>query len=425
MLDRITKIINNKLFKDSFVYVFADIINKAIPFLLLPVLTHYLTPEDYGKLASFTSFIGIIGIFIGMSAQGAITVNYYKLNKIELSKYIGNIINILLITFIISLLIIYLFQYILVFRIGISLSWLFIAALMAFASYITTVNLSLWLVEQKPKKYSSFQIFQTIITLSVSLFFVIIFSMSWEGRVFGMLIGGGVASVISMILLIKRGYLIFNINKNYLKDAIYFGTPLIPHQLSFWLRSGAIIFILSYIVGDRETGLYNIGAQFVIPLSVLAAAFNKAWTPYLYRKLSAIPSNDDKRKIVKFTYLYFFLILFLALILSILSPYIIGIMLDVNFYNAYKYTVILSFSAAFQGMYFMVVNYIFYIKKNKYIAYTTFSISIINVILAYILINKNGSMGAVQAKLFTSFLNFIMIWYFSNKLYKMPWTLKR
>ena len=196
-----------------------------------------------------------------------------------------------------------------------------------------------------------------------------------------------------------------------------------PHQLSFWLRTGAIILLLNNFVGKDNTGLYSVGLQFVIPLSVLTVAFNKAWAPYLYRKLSDNPNIRDKNNIVKFTYFYIIAITLLSLLLIWIAPMVINLLLNKDFHGASLFIKYLTIGVAFQGMYYMVVNYIFYVKKTKYLAYITFGTSLVNVSLAYVLIQKNGALGAAQANAISMFLSFLLVWYYSNKVYPMPWTL--
>lgn len=419
----IKKLLHSKLIKDSFIYVFADVINKAIPFLLLPVLTYYLTPADYGKLASFNSFFGLMGIFIGLSIQGAISVNYYKMKKEELASFVGNVIYILLSSLLLTLIIVTIFQHQITNYIGLEIKWLYIAAVMSFFSFIVLMNLSLWLVEQKPLFYGGFELFDTLIKLGFSLFFVISLLMTWRGRVLGMFIGAMLSAIISLILLYKRDYLKFGLKEIYIKDALHFGIPLVPHQLSFWLRTGAIILLLNNFVGKDNTGLYSVGLQFVIPLSVLTVAFNKAWAPYLYRKLSDNPNIGDKNNIVKFTYSYIIAITLLSLLLIWIAPMVIKLLLNKDFHGASLFIKYLTIGVAFQGMYYMVVNYIFYVKKTKYLAYITFGTSLVNVSLAYVLIQKNGALGAAQANAISMFLSFLLVWYYSNKVYPMPWIL--
>ncbi len=88
----------SKVVKDSMIYTFSDVVNMSIPFLLLPILTKYLSPEDYGSLNVFTSFVAGLSIIITLKVESAVNVNFYKLPKNELSIYIGNTILISLIS---------------------------------------------------------------------------------------------------------------------------------------------------------------------------------------------------------------------------------------------------------------------------------------------------------------------------------------
>src|SRR3989338_4846056 len=92
-----------RLVKSSLIYLCSTIINNAIPFLLLPVLTRYLTPAEYGTLAIFQLMIYFLDPFINMNLQTNITKNFFTFPKEALAKYISNIYVILFIKFIISI----------------------------------------------------------------------------------------------------------------------------------------------------------------------------------------------------------------------------------------------------------------------------------------------------------------------------------
>ena len=69
------------LVKDTLIYVVADGVNKAIPFLILPIIVRYLTPEDYGVITNYAVWAQILAVFVYGAAQGSIPVNYFKLSK--------------------------------------------------------------------------------------------------------------------------------------------------------------------------------------------------------------------------------------------------------------------------------------------------------------------------------------------------------
>ena len=84
-----------KLLKNSFIYILGDVLNKAVPFFMLPILTRYLTPEDYGIIATFTVLVSFLMVFTGLSIHGSISVNFFKMEKEELKIFIGNCLIIL------------------------------------------------------------------------------------------------------------------------------------------------------------------------------------------------------------------------------------------------------------------------------------------------------------------------------------------
>jgi Na+-driven multidrug efflux pump len=65
--------------------------------------------------------------------------------------------------------------------------------------------------------------------------------------------------------------------------------------------------------------------------------------------------------------------------------------------------------------------YIFYIKKTYILAWVTFFCAGVNVILNYFFIKANGAIGAAQATTITFFIQFILTFILSSKVYKMPW----
>ena len=89
---KIKNILNNKVFKDSFIYVLTDIINASLPYFLLPILTYYITPNEYGKLAIFNSLISVLIVLIGQGIINLLSVNFYKNDKSRFKKFVFNML---------------------------------------------------------------------------------------------------------------------------------------------------------------------------------------------------------------------------------------------------------------------------------------------------------------------------------------------
>jgi len=416
----VLSIFRHKLFKNAFVYTGSNVINKAIPFFLLPIMTRYLTPTDYGIVATFNVLLAVMVVFVGLSMHGAINVNYFKLKREELREYIGNVFIILFTNFILIFIIVFFLKTYFSNIVKFPVKWIPILVIVALCQSIFKINLGLWRVEQKSLPYGLFQISRTISNVALSLIFVVALVWGWQGRLLGAIITSVIFGLISIFLIYRRKYIKFSFDKKYIKDALFFGVPLIPHALGGWIMTSIDRIFINSMVGVAATGLYSVGYSVGMIIGILASSFNLAWSPFLYEKLKE-NNFSTKVKIVKFTYLYDVGIILLALILSFIAPTFLKFFVSKNFYFAYKYVLWIALGYAFNGMYFMVVNYIIYVKKTYILAWVTFSSAGINIILNYFFIKANGAIGAAQATTITFFVQFIMVWILSAKVYKMPW----
>ena len=80
-----------KIIKNISIYLSASVISKGAPFLMLPFLTSYLQPTEFGILAIFLVMNGIYSAFIGMAMNANVTKNFFHRSKPELAVIIGNI----------------------------------------------------------------------------------------------------------------------------------------------------------------------------------------------------------------------------------------------------------------------------------------------------------------------------------------------
>ena len=290
-----SNIFKHRLLKNSIVYTGSNVIRSAIPFLLLPVLTRYLTPTDYGTVATFQILLAIVVVFVNLNIHGAVAVNFFKIEKRELEVYIGNVAFILFISFLLTFCIIFAVKEPLAHLIKFPENWLPIIVVIALSQSVITLTLTLWQVEQKPLPYGIFQISQTIFNVTLSLIFVVALNWTWQGRLLGIVIASIIFGFASVVIIYKRKYIKFSFNKAYIKDALLFGIPLIPHALSAWMMTSIDRVFINSMVNVAATGIYTVGYQVGMIIGLLATSFNRAWVPFLFEKLK---ENNSATKII-------------------------------------------------------------------------------------------------------------------------------
>lgn len=417
----ISSILKNKFFSNTLIYFISQIINKALPFLLIPLITRYLSPEQYGLVISFTAFLTFSYVFVGLSMNGAVNVSYFQNTHEQMKTYVFASLLILLVSALITSLLIHIFSVIIIQKTGLTEPWLYLAIFTALFQFMTLINLALWQAEQKAKQFGVYQIMQSLLITILTIVFIVGFNFDAKGVIIANVISIILFGFVSIIFLWRRGYIAFSINHYDFRDLLHFGVPMVPHQLSGWILLQYDKLFIVAMLGLSAAGIYAIGFQIGMMISILTLAFNKAWSPYLFKKLATNPSEPEKQKLVKYTYIYFFSILSLALIISAFSPYFIQWYVGSTFNGSTQVVGIITFAFAFNGMYFMVVNYLFYMKKTKILALITFFNSILYIATSYILLKFYGVIGVAYATLISHTLAFIIVWKVSNDIYPMPW----
>lgn len=405
------------------IFTFFEFFNKGIPFLLLPILTRYLTAEDYGVIATFLVFTSFFAIFVGLSGHGAVDANYFRLAKKRLAKYISNVIFVLFVSFSIILILIFFLHQFIEDKFEVSFVWQIVALLVALCQFITLINLTLWVIEKKPINYGIYQSSQTLLFATLSLFTVVALEMNWIGHLSSLSLAASGFGLISLFFLYKRGYLRLKLRKLYIKDFLMFGVPMVPHQLGAWLRTQGDKLIIVIFIGGEATGIFSVGQQLALVMLILITSINKALYPSLYQILSAQPDITQKKEIVKKSYQLALGILLVGVTGYILTPYFYPYLLGDNFQTASHVTQLVIAAMVFEAFYYLVVNYAFYSKQTKKLAKITFSMALFHIFFSYVLIAILGFdyQAIAYSMILSSFIQFLLVWNFSNRVYPMPW----
>lgn len=358
----------------------------------------------------------------GWNLAGAYSRAYFAQDRFKPQTYFGTVLNTTFNLGIISILLVFILRKPLGNLFTFPSQWLWLVPVAALARCVNLIILTHWQVRTKPKQYGLFVNGTTLAETLSSIFLVTVINLNWRGQIGAITLSHLLFVPIGLFIMLREKSIEFTIDKACLKHSLLFGIPLIPHALAGIIDSSVNRIFISKMINVSETGLYTVGYQLAGPILLLATAFNQAYSPWLFKKLNE-NSETTKRQIVKFTYVYFVIILIASILYGLLAPWLFSFFVGKNFQGAYTYVLWIALGFACNGMYFMVVNYIFYAEKTHYLAIATISTAILNILLNYIFIKHKGAIGAAQATTLSVFINFILVWIISAKLYKMPWNI--
>ena len=409
---------------NAIVYLASNVSVALVPFLLMPILTRYLGPVGYGTVAMFLVIINLFGAFVGLSVHGAITSRWFKSDDIDISIYISNCVFITLLTTFIVFGFVYISSNYLTEKMGIPIFWIYFAVIVSMANSLILIRLAIWQVEKKVLNYATLQILIALFGGVGSYLLVVKYLLNFEGRLWVHVYTYTFFAFASIISLKSKGYLKFNFRIDYIKDALRFGVPLVPHVLGGFLLVTAERIILNEMVGLKDLGVYMVAVQISLAMYMVADSFNKAFMPWLFEQLKA-GSEMAKLKVVRVSYC-FSLFLFCCVALSIvLSSWVIELIAGPEYSEASKVLPLLVLAQAFHGMYLLVTNYIFYERKTYYTGLITIFCGLSSIVTSYFLISHYGMLGAATGQVFGMFLFLVLTWVFANKVHPMPWGSKK
>lgn len=408
----------NGFVKNIGIYTLSNVLNAAIPFLLLPVLTRHLSPADYGILTNYNALINLLIPFIGINLMSSLQIIYVK-KKQEVGSYISNgiLVTVLMTLFFTGLSL--LFRNQLSHATGIPVYFIYLTALYAAYNNIVEVLLALWRMEDKAIHYGIFRVGRTIVELSIALVLIIQYNYHFEGSILAISYSYGIGALLALLFLFRQKLLVFQVNRAHIQHLFAYGLPLIPHVLSGVAIMYTDKLMLSAMKNVEANGIFSVGFMVGQVIGMLQNSFNQAWVPWVYRILKSEDENG-KRKIVRYTYWYILGILGFVFLLWLATPLIYKV-IGKDFSSGMSLVLWIALGFAFNGMYKMVSVYFFYLEKTKQLAVLSFFVAFVNIGLNWFLIPELGYTGAALSTMTAMFLQFVLTWVWSVKYIQMPW----
>jgi O-antigen/teichoic acid export membrane protein len=294
------------------------------------------------------------------------------------------------------------------------------AVIVSGCNFLIQIRLGIWLMSKKPVAYGAFQILLSLVNVGLSLAFVILLKQGYAGRLWGQALAIFVFALFALFSLIGAGWVNFRPSLVYIREALHFGVPLIPHIIGGLLLGLADRFIINQKLGLEAAGIYMVAVQLGLGMGLITGAFNKSFVPWLYEQLS-INDPSSMRLLVKGTWLYFVVAMLSAVGIALLAYPVVILIAGSQYAEASPALVWIALGQAFGGMYLMVTNYIFYKRKTMALSLVSLFSGGISITLTWVLIPRLGIAGAGLSFAIGMCLRFFMTWALAQRVCPMPW----
>lgn len=426
MLNKIKKGLQQPLVKRMAVYALTDGLSRALPFLVMPVIAAYMTPAEFGIASTYMIFTQLIGAFISLSTNSLYSVDYYRTKPEDKARLLSNLMAVNFGITVISMIVVALCTNIVADFFVITLQWQLLGCLMMLFSAIVDMYITYLRMEEKVKLYGRYQILRSVASAALTLLFVAVFFMSWQGRVYALVITNLVTFVLAMITFWKLNLITVKFEKEKIVEAVKFGVPLLPHKLSTWVRGGFDRIMITKKVGISDTGLYSFGGNISNAASLFVTSFFSAYTPYVYKELNLTEEETSnsaaiRAGIVKKCWLSLIGFGIVLILGDIILTAFVKIFFDETYQEAIQYFPYFFIAIFFNFVYNLSSIFVFYSKSTKFLGVITMSVGLVQASCTIPLIGHYGTIGASYALLIGSFLKGLAVFIYGQKVYPMPW----
>ena len=199
-----------------------------------------------------------------------------------------------------------------------------------------------------------------------------------------------------------------------------------PHALSFWFKSGVDKIYLTNMCSLADNGYYSVALTWGAIVTMFLVSFNNAYAPSLYRKLALFDQNKsgtvkEQVRLVKFIWISLVVTFFFVVVCYLLSVLLIHIMYPSSYFDSLYFLPWVMLGQFFSGCYLMFVCFAHYTFKTKGLGALTFSWSVVQIGLSYLLIVKMGAIGSAVSAAVVSALTFVSVAWYAMHVYKLPW----
>jgi O-antigen/teichoic acid export membrane protein len=346
----------------SLFYAIANSIEALVPFLLAPILTRMLDPTGYGIWVLFITYATFLRPIVGLTTQDAIRMRFYDFDKKQLDQFTYTAVFVMAVMAVIVSALTLLFADALASVAMFPASWLVSVVVAAFLFEVFYTALALQQFHNRRKAFLLTQIVQAVL----SMIFITAFLLAgwdWRGVVIGRMLGMAVATFISLWSLGYSPPSFLRIPpRSFYRDIASFGVVYWPAGMVIMAVAMTDRVVAAHYLGVEASAMFGVAALFASAFWIVNYSFVLAWTPWLFRKLKAAPT-EGLREVVSVSMLYFVLASIAAVGFYFVSLLVAPILLGEAFHSAIPLMKYIMLAIVLQGFFIHNMKFLHFDKS--------------------------------------------------------------
>ncbi len=339
-----------RLSGDSLVYGLGQVMGKVVNFLLVPVLTRVLVPEQFGVSENVTQYMASALLLLVFGMDGALARFFYEQPdrharvRMVSSSFLfrlatGGVVALALAAFARPLA-------------GALLGgevyakYLRIGAITLPATLLVLFSYDVLRVTFQPWKFIALNLVWTLTVGGLTLYFVLGRGLGVAGALYGKLLGDALTAAFGLVLCRHQLRPVFD--RALLRRMLSYGLPLVPVSISYAVIGAVDRATLTRVYSPEAAGIYAVAMKFFAVITMGVSAFNLAFGAFAYARAR---DPEAPQLFARVLTLYVAFASLAALVVGVFAPALVAVLAPEKYAAAAAPALWLTFAAAAQGAY--------------------------------------------------------------------------
>lgn len=380
--------------KDSIIYGIGSVITRFVLLATLPLFTAYLSPEEYGVLAMLALLTMVTQPIFSLGITAAMGPSYFEQDDLpNKSKVIWSAFAINVVGAAVLILLAWSMRDFFSKLLGLPIAYSCLIGYSLTGTALTLLVSSFTLriqFEKRAKLYVGITVATALTAILVSIYTVVFLGWGVKGMVYGQVAGNAVTFLAFFANGLRATN--FGVSSHFIKEHLRLGIPLVPGFIFVLILMYSNKYILEWHHGLAAVGIYSIGFNLGMALSIITSGITMAWYPFFMSYMN----KQDQAKIIfgKILTYYFFTIGYICLVFFIFSKPIVQLLTEDAFHAAYQVIGFVALANFSQTIFIFFLPGLYYCKEVKYVSILQGIAAFMSFPLSYFLIAEYHIVGA-------------------------------
>lgn len=323
-----------KLLGDTILYSLGEIIPRILSFLLLPILTRFLSPADYGISSYTNTVMTFLFVFAALSLNTFLLRNYYLEKEEDRKRLIGSIFCFICIFNLVLLGLQMVFFPIIIhaFNINVPFKPFFALAIINnFFDVISIIPLVVYRIKENAKGFVLLSLSRIVLQFGLTYLMVVVFQQGLLGSYLAKLYINIPFALIYFFVIYRNATFSFDVGK--IKQALKFSIPFLPASLSYLIISTSDRLILERYISLDALGIYSVAFTLSLALNIVTQALYRTFEQVIFKNY--LHADFPSMNLILFKVFSIAVTVF-GFSLALLSPEIFKIAASSNFYSGHQ-----------------------------------------------------------------------------------------